>query len=98
MTRAEIKEMEIGSGKILAVRVELPGAPLLLAVAPKGYLMCGYLNIETAAKLNQAAATVKGIHSFDEMLEAKVVAVTPRAMGMGVKKGMSGREAILKMF
>ncbi|MFN4133949.1 MAG: YunC family protein [Candidatus Hadarchaeales archaeon] len=94
----EIKEMEIGGGKVLLVKVELPEAPLLLALAPKGYMMCGYLNIETAEKLNQVAAIVMGVKSFSEMLEAKVVAATRQAMERGVKEGMSGREAILKMF
>jgi len=83
--------------KVLAVKVGLPSAPLLLLVAPKGYVMCGYLNLETAEKLGQAAAMVKGVESFKDVLEASITAATSKAKELGIEEGMLGREALKLM-
>jgi uncharacterized protein YunC (DUF1805 family) len=93
----EKREVRIDGGEVLGLRVELPGAPLLLLIAPKGYVMCGYLNLETAEKLGQAAAVVTGVRGFEDMLEAKVARATRRAKELGVEEGISCREALRLM-
>lgn len=93
----ESGEILVEGVKVLAVKVELPRAPLLLLVAPKGYVMCGYLNLETAERLGQAAAMVKGVKSFDEVLEASIAAGTTKAKELGIREGMLGREALKLM-
>ncbi len=45
-----------------------------------------------------AAAKVKGVQSFEDMLEATVVEATKFARDLGVEAGMAGREALEKMF
>ncbi|MCS7131838.1 MAG: DUF1805 domain-containing protein [Hadesarchaea archaeon] len=92
------REVRVGERKALGIRVELPEAPLLLLVAPKGYVMCGYLNVETAERLGQAAAVVTGVRSLEEMLEARVTRATKKARELGIEEGMSGREALKLMF
>lgn len=93
----EKREIEVAGRKVLGVKIELPGAPLVLLVAPKGYIMCGYLNLETAEKLGQAAAVVTGVKNFDGTLEAKISGATTRAKSLGVLEGMSGRKALERM-
>ncbi|MEW6592275.1 MAG: DUF1805 domain-containing protein [Candidatus Hadarchaeota archaeon] len=93
----ETKEIKIGRGKALGVKVELKGAPLVLIAAEKGYVMCGYLNLETAERLGQAAAIVRGVKTFDDVLNAEIAETTSGAKALGVKKGMSGREALERM-
>ncbi|MEW6592656.1 MAG: DUF1805 domain-containing protein [Candidatus Hadarchaeota archaeon] len=93
----ETEEIKIGSGKALGVKVELKGAPLVLIAAGKGYVMCGYLNLDTAEKLGQAAAIVRGVKTFGDILKAEIAEVTSGAKALGVKKGMSGLEALEKM-
>ena len=94
---AESGEILVGEARMLAVKIELPQAPLLLLVAPKGYVACGYLNIDTAEKLGQAAAMVKGVKSFEDVLEASITAVTTKARELGIRERMSGREALKLM-
>jgi uncharacterized protein YunC (DUF1805 family) len=77
--------------------IPLPGANLVLITAEKGYLMCGLLNLETAEKLGQAAAVVRGVKTAEDALKAKVASCTTRAKALGVKEGMSGEEAIRLM-
>ena len=76
------------------VKVELPNANFLLIAAPKGYVMCGYLNMETAEKLGDAACMVTGVKDFDDVLAAKVVKVSSKAKELGIKEGMSGEAAL----
>lgn len=70
------------------------GANLLLIQGKKGMLGCGYLNLETAEKLNHALAIVTGVKSYDDMLSAEVKACSAAAAAFGVTPGMSGREAL----
>lgn len=83
----------------LGVRVELPNSPpLLIVVADKGFVMCGFLNIDAAERLSVAAAMVSGVKSFEDVLNANVKAVTSKAEALGVKTDMSGAEALKRMF
>jgi uncharacterized protein YunC (DUF1805 family) len=76
------------------VKVELPNANFLLIAAPKGYVMCGYLNMETAERLGDAACIVTGVKEFEDMLAAKVVKASAKAKELGIKEGMSGEAAL----
>jgi len=83
----------------LGVKVELPGSPpLLLVVAEKGFVMCGFLNVDAAERLGVAAAVVSGVKSFEDVLNADVKAVTSRAKMLSVEVGMKGVEALKRMF
>ena len=78
-------------------RVSTPRATLLLITAPRGFLGCGYINCQAAANLGDAAAIVRGVKNFDDMLKATVAEVSPAAAELGVAVGMTGREALLRM-
>lgn len=94
----EVTQVKINDFVSLGIRVELFKTPLLLIRAPKGFLMCGYLNLEAAQTLGDAAALVRGVNSFQEMLDAKVVGLTTGAEILGVKVGESGKIALERMF
>lgn len=79
------------------LELALPGAPLVVAYAGAGFVMCGYLNIEAANKLNVAAAMVRGVSTIDDLLAAKVQAVSTAAAGRGVTEGMTGRDALARL-
>jgi len=94
----ETKNIKIDGENAVGVKVDLEGAPLLLIIAPKGYVMCGYLNLEAAEKFGQVAAVVTGVKSFDDILNAKVAKLTMKAKEFGIKEGMAGRDALKRMF
>jgi uncharacterized protein YunC (DUF1805 family) len=80
------------------MHVDLPESPpLLLIIADKGFVMCGFLNIEAAEKLGVVAAMVSGVRSFEDVLNAPVRAITSRAKSLGVEAGMKGAEALKHM-
>jgi uncharacterized protein YunC (DUF1805 family) len=67
-------------------------APLLIVKASKGFIGCGYINVN--ACLDEACATVNEVNTHDEMLTATISAASKDAEKLGIKVGMSGAEAI----
>ena len=73
------------------------GGKILLIQGKRGMLGCGYVSLAAAEKFGHALAVVSGVASYDDMLAAKVGAVSTAAAALGVEAGMSGREALGKM-
>jgi uncharacterized protein YunC (DUF1805 family) len=71
---------------------------LLLLIAEKGFVMCGFLNMEAAERLGVTAAMVSAVKTFEDMLNAQVKAMTSKAKGIGVEVGMKSTEALKHMF
>ncbi|MCD6241777.1 DUF1805 domain-containing protein [Candidatus Bathyarchaeota archaeon] len=93
-----IEKIKIDDKTVLGLKVELPDSPpLLLMVGEKGFIMCGYLNVEVAERLQVAAAMVSGVKSFQDVLEAEIKAATSKTREMGINLGMKGREALKKL-
>jgi len=94
----QIAQIDVGDHTAVGVRVDLSKAPLLLIKAARGFLMCGYLNVYSAEQLGDVAAVVRGVSTFEEMLEASVRSCTAEARALGIKEGETGRSALEKMF
>lgn len=90
----ETRDIPLGPKKASGYRIDLPGAPLLVARAEKGFVMCGYLDTASADKFNAAAAVVRGVKTLDELLAKPVTNVSAAAEKMGVRPGMTGLEAL----
>merc|ERR1711957_846565 len=72
--------------------------PLLVVRAARGYLACGYMSTATADKLKEACGIVSGVGTPEDMLVAKLVAVSERGeKEFGLTVGMTGREALQRM-
>ncbi|MBD3271579.1 MAG: DUF1805 domain-containing protein [Elusimicrobia bacterium] len=91
------KQISINNQTMTGLEIDLPAAPLVLVRAPKGFVMCGYLDRAVSEKFGQAAAIVKGIKSVEELLDGRVIDVTRAAGSLGIKPGMTGREALEKL-
>jgi uncharacterized protein YunC (DUF1805 family) len=93
-----IMPVKVDGKSCQGLRVDLhESPPLLLIIAEKGFVMCGFLNIEAAEKLGVAAAVVSGVKSFEDVLNGQLKAVTSKARSLGVEAGMKGNEALKHM-
>lgn len=82
-------------GGAIGIKVAMPDAPPFLIIrARRGVIFCGYLNPEVAEKVGLVAAIVSGVKNLEEVLERPVVYSTKRAEALGIKPGISGREAL----
>ena len=79
-------------GEATGYCIDLGKAPLLIIQAKKGYVMCGYLNMNTANKLGDIAGKVTGVKTFDDVLNADVVEVSEDAKLAGLKQGMNVKD------
>ncbi len=88
------QQVELNGKTGLGIEVPFNKAPLVLAKGSKGFVMCGFLNVEAAEKLGEAAAMVRGVKTIEDLLDAKVVATTTPASQLGITVGMTGRQAL----
>jgi len=90
-----IMTVKVDGKSCLGLRTDLPDSPpLLLITAEKGFVMCGFLNVESAEKLGVAAAVVSGVKTFDDVLNGQVKAATSKAKSLGIEVGMKGTDAL----
>jgi uncharacterized protein YunC (DUF1805 family) len=93
-----VEQIQLEKGCAIGLHFEMQKYPLLVIRAEKGFLMCGYLNIDAAETLGDSAARVKGVRNFEDMLKAQVVEATQLARNLGIEPGMTGKEALERMF
>ena len=93
-----METLKIGNQTCGGADVPLPGNVHLLVIrAEKGLLGCGYLSLGAAEKFGHALAVVRGVASYEDMLAAPVQEVSSAAAALGVRVGMTGREALATM-
>lgn len=83
--------------KFTAHHIPTPNTAILMISGKNGFLACGYIKIEVANKRGDVCAIVTGVKNHDDMLVAKVVAISQAARKAGIKEGMPGKEALLMM-
>lgn len=93
-----VEKIELDSGSAMGLSFQMQHVPLLVIRAEKGFVMCGYLDMDSAAFLGDVAVKVKGVNTFDDVLQASVIAATPKAMDLGINLGMTGKDALELMF
>lgn len=89
--------MNFEGKEFTAYKIPTTNTAVLIIGAEKGTLCCGYINIEIADKVKDVCAIVTGVKTTEDMLNATVVAVSNAACELGIKKGMTGKEALLLM-
>jgi len=93
-----IKDIAVNDLIFKAVQLELSDkGNLLIIKGAKGYVMCGYLNINTAQKMGDAACVVTGVKTVEDVLNAKIVALTSHAQKLGIEMGMAVTEVLIKL-
>lgn len=81
-------------GAIEAICITLQSKNFLVLRGTKGYVMCGYLNMDAANKFNDVAIKITGISSLEEALKAVAVEVSVAAQAAGIKIGTPVKEIL----
>ncbi len=89
--------VQLDGNALDAITFATQNTKILVIRAPHGLLGCGYISADTAAKVGDALAVVSGVANYEDMLGATVKAVSPAAEALGVRPGMTGRDALLKL-
>lgn len=91
-----VEQIKLTNGIALGLKFDMQNAPLIVIKADKGFIMCGYLDIEMAEALGDVAVRVRGVNTFKDVLEAQVVGTTQAAINIGIdiNINMNARDAL----
>lgn len=89
--------IKIDSNTFNAWTIPTKNVSMMLINAANGTLACGYISIEAADKFGDPVAIVRGVSSYDDMLNAKVAAVSKAAAALGITTDHTGQQALLLM-
>jgi len=98
----EAKTKKMMEGRATGVSVKWEGGQFCLIAADRGFVGCGIFSMEVIDEFGMAAALAKGTRDKplvepEDLLPAGIMAVSKAAADMGVEKGMSGEEALIKI-
>lgn len=97
-----MEPLDIDGHVAIGMEVKLPKTTLLIVSTDKGYIMCGALDVtllnERLKDRKIIAGRATGVRTIEQLLAAPLESVTLEAETLGIHPGMSGRDAILRMF
>ena len=94
MGMIEADTVEISGYKYEYIKVPMAKAPLLLLKGKKGFVMCGYLNLDAANKLGDCAVRVSGVSDLRTLLDSKAAGVSEEAKKLGISEGQKVSEFV----
>ncbi|RLD92334.1 MAG: DUF1805 domain-containing protein, partial [Aquificota bacterium] len=93
------REIHLSPGTALGIKiVRSNGQPAAILIrTPKGFAVCAHFNLRAMEGHGMAVVMFKGVKSIQQALQAKVVSLTRQARALGIKEGMTVREALKRM-
>ncbi|MFN3192100.1 MAG: DUF1805 domain-containing protein [Aureliella sp.] len=94
--------MAFKGGKAIGMSHRWQGGQYCSILTKAGIVGCGIYDLETPAEFGQAIAIAKGTPENpltypEDLLDAKIVGLTPLAEEYGIQLGETGRQAVEKM-
>jgi catechol 2,3-dioxygenase-like lactoylglutathione lyase family enzyme/uncharacterized protein YunC (DUF1805 family) len=99
LPRTTQRELQFANGTALGISNRWVKGQYCSILTPAGIVGCGIYDLKTPAEFDQAIAIAKGTPASplvepEDLFDARIVGVTPKAAGYGVRAGMTGREAV----
>lgn len=88
------KKIQVGRKTLQAICFNLSDKNLIAIRGKRGYIMCGYLNLEAAEKFKEAAVKITGVSTIGQALDAKVHSLTTEAKKLGIHKNQPIRDVL----
>ena len=100
--QSTVRTMQFVSGMALGSSQRWPGGQFCSILTGRGLVGCGIYDVKTAERFGQAVAVARGtpqrpLAEPEDLLEARIVELTSQAAALGVREGMTGREAVEQM-
>jgi len=89
-----IKEIKVNGRSVETLCMKLQEKNLIVLRGAKGYIMCGYLNMDAANKFNEVAVKITGVATIDEALKASAAEASVAAAALGIKPGQPVKEIL----
>jgi uncharacterized protein YunC (DUF1805 family) len=93
--------VKLSNRVVVGITVDMPKTRLICIQAGQGYIVCGLLDVDVVDELHPEreviAGRAYGVRTVEELLNARLNAVTRKARELGIQEGMTGREALERM-
>src|ERR1051325_2831826 len=98
LPRTTSRELQFENGTAIGISNRWEKGQYCSILTKAGIVGCGIYDLETPAEFGQAIAIAKGTPACplvgpEDLLDARIVGRTPQAAALGIRVGMSGREA-----
>src|SRR5262245_17782959 len=99
LPRTTNREMQFENGVAIGMSHRWVNGQYCSILTSAGIVGCGIDALDTPAEFGQAIAIARGTPTNplvepEDLLDAKIVGCTPKAESFGIRKGMTGREAV----
>lgn len=99
---AKNKTLEFAGGEAIGTSYQWPGGQYCAIHTSRGLVGCGIYDIRSANEFNLAVAIARGtlakpLCEPEDLFEAKILEASQAAEKLGVKVGMTGRQAVEAM-
>jgi uncharacterized protein YunC (DUF1805 family) len=99
LPRSISRPLQFKNGCAIGISNRWQKGQYCMILTEAGLVGCGIYDVKTAAEFGQAVAIARGtpanpLVNPEDLFDAKIVDATPRAKELGVKVGMTGREAV----
>ncbi len=93
------RPLEFENGSALGVSTRWARGQYCSILTPVGLVGCGIYDLKTPAEFDQVVAVAKGtvekpLVEPEDLYDAEIAGLTPQAEELGIKIGMTGREAV----
>jgi uncharacterized protein YunC (DUF1805 family) len=97
--RTVSRELTFSNGKAIGVSNRWNRGQYCSILTEAGIVGCGIYDLETAAEFSLAIAICKGTPAKplvepEDLFDSKIVGATPQAEALGIRKGITGKEAV----
>lgn len=97
--RTTHRELQFENGTAIGLSHRWHRGQYCTILTKAGIVGCGIYDLETPAEFGQAIAIAKGtpenpLCEPEDLYDAKIVGCTPQASSIGIKEGMTGKEAV----
>jgi uncharacterized protein YunC (DUF1805 family) len=99
LPRTTSRPIQFQNGSAIGVSNRWRQGQYCVLLTEAGLVGCGIYDLKTAAEFGQAVAIARGtpqqpLVEPEDLLDAKIVDATPQARELGIRVGMTGREAV----
>lgn len=93
------RELQFEHGRALGISNRWHQGQYCAILTASGIVGCGIYDLKTPAEFDQAIAIAKGTPACpltepEDLFDARIVGLTPKAAAYGIRVGMTGREAV----
>jgi len=87
----------VNGKKVEGFCLPVPPSRLIFLTTEHGFIGCGFFDMQTFGRLGIPAVRITGVSTLEELLAGKIVEMTASAESAGVRIGMSGYEALVRL-